>query len=140
APRALGDDGFHGVGNIFRAQHFRRVLWATVGEIRGDASRADYTDADAVFPEIFRHAPGKTEDTPFGGAIDAAASEGVFSCQGTDVDDVARAAADHGRRHGAGNEKDALEIGIKNAIPIGFASLVGRAEEPDAGVVDEDGD
>src|SRR5258707_3993024 len=37
--------------------------------------RSDHTDADTVFPEIFRQAARKTDDTPFGGAIDAATSE-----------------------------------------------------------------
>src|SRR5437588_2704313 len=127
-PRALRDNGFHGVGNIFGAQHFRRVLWAAAGEFRGDAARADHTNADTAFPEIFRHAAGKTDDTPFGGAIDAAASEGAFAGQRTDVDDVAQATADHGRHHSAREQEDALKIGVQHAIPIGLGFFVGRAE------------
>src|SRR5437016_14420141 len=73
ASRALRDDGFHGVGNIFGAQHFRRVLWAAAGEFRGNASRTNHADADAVFPETFRHAAGTTDDPPLAGATHAAA-------------------------------------------------------------------
>src|SRR5437016_9185672 len=140
ASRALRDDGFHGVSDVFGRQRLRSVLRAARGEFRGDASRADHADADAVLAEIFRHAAGKPDDAPLGSTIDSAASEGIFSGQRADVDDVARAAADHGRRHGAGNEKDALEIGVQHAIPIGFGSLMGWAEQADARVVDEDGD
>src|SRR6266550_3632752 len=128
----LREDGFHSVGNIFGAQSFRRVLGAAAGEFCGHASRTDHTDADTVFPEIFRQAARKTDDTPFGGAIDAAASECVFAGQRTDVDDVARSAADHGRRHSTREEKDALKIGIQHAIPIGLGFFVGRAEQTDA--------
>src|SRR5882762_7378557 len=129
ASRALRDNGFHGVGNIFGAQYFRRVFWAAAREFRGDAARTNHTDADAVFAEIFRHAAGKTDDTPFGGAIDAAASEGVFARQRTDVDDVARTPADHGRHDSAREEEDAFKIGVQHAIPIGLGFFMSRAEQ-----------
>src|SRR5260370_41022120 len=103
ALRALRYNGFHGMGHILGTQHFRRILCAAPGESRSDTSRANHTHSDAVFAKIFRHAAGKTDDTPFGRAIDAAACEGVFSGERTDVDDVARAAPDHGMRHRAGN-------------------------------------
>src|SRR5216684_5721582 len=113
AQEALGtlrDDSFHRVGHIFRTQHFRRVLCGTRREFRSYASRADHTDADPVFAKIFRHAAGKPENTPFGRAINASASESVLAGQRTDVDDVTRATADQGRRHGTGNQENTLEI------------------------------
>src|SRR5258708_30396869 len=134
---ALRDDSFHGVGYIFRTQHFRRVLCPTRREFSGYASRANHADADPMFAKIFRHAAGKPDNTPFGSTIDSAASEGIFSGQRTDVDDVTRATADHGRRHGTGNHENALEIGVENAVPIGLGFLVGRAKETDTGVVDQ---
>src|SRR5713226_1680425 len=140
ALRALRDDGFHGVCHIFRTQHFRRVLCAAPGEFRGDTSWANHADADAMLAEIFRHTAGKTNHTPFGRAIDAPASESVLAGEGTDVDDVARATADHGRRHHAGNEENTLEIGIQHAVPVSLGFLVSRAKETDTGAVDEDGD
>ncbi len=138
--RALRNDGLHGVGHIFRAQDLQRVLCCAPREFRGDTSWANHTDADAEFAEIFAHAAGKTDNTPLGRAIDAAAGERVLAGERTDIDDVARAAADHGRRHRAGNEENTLEIGIEHAVPVGFGFLVGWSKETDAGVVDENGD
>src|SRR5436309_259114 len=137
ASRALRNDGFHGVSDVLRRQRLRGVLCAARREFRGDASRANHADANAVLAEIFRHAAGKPDDAPLGRAIDSAAGKGVFSGQRADVDNVPRAAADHGRRHSAGNEKYALKIGGQHAIPIGFGLLVGWAEEANPGVVDE---
>src|SRR5207302_725309 len=137
ASRALRNDGFHCVSDVLRRQRLRGVLCAARREFRGDASRANHADANAVLAEIFRHAAGKPDDAPLGRAIDSAAGKGVFSGQRTDVDNVPRAAADHGRRHSAGNEKYALKIGVQHAIPIGFGLLVGWAEEANPGVVDE---
>ena len=82
AQEALGglrDYGFHGVGHIFRAQHLRGVLCPARREFRSYASRADHTDADAVFAKVFRHTAGKPDNTPFGRAIDSSASKGIFS-------------------------------------------------------------
>src|SRR5713226_5743691 len=131
--RALRNDSFHGMGHIFRTQHFRRVLCPARGEFSGYTSWADHTDADPVFAKIFRHTAGKPDNTPFGSTIDSAASEGIFSGQRTDVDDVTRATSDHGRRHGTGNQENTLEIGVENAVPIGLGFLVGRAKETDTG-------
>src|SRR5436190_16230301 len=91
ASRVLRNDGFHGVGNVFRRQGFRGVLCAARGEFCGDASRANHADANALLTEVFRHAAGEPDDSPFGRTINSAASKGVLSGQGADVDDVARA-------------------------------------------------
>src|SRR5260370_13645016 len=139
ALRALRYTGYHGMGHILGTQHFRRILCAAPGESRSDTSRANHTHSDAVFAKIFRHAAGKTDDTPFGRAIDAAASEGIFSGERTDVDDVARATADHGTGHCAGNEENTLEIGIPHAVPIGFGLLVGGPKPTEPGTIDADG-
>ena len=140
ALRALGDNGGDGVSDIFGAQHFRRVFGAAAGKFGGYAARANHADADAMFTKIFGHTSGESEDAPFRSAINAAAGKGIFSCEGTDVNDIAATAADHGRHNGAGNEKNAFEIGIQHAIPIGICLFMGGTEESDAGVVDEDGD
>jgi len=60
----LGDDGCDGMGYIFRAQYFGRILGAAPGEIRGDTSRANHTDTDAVSAQILGHAAGKADNTP----------------------------------------------------------------------------
>ncbi len=140
APRALRDDGFDGVGHVFGAQQLGGILGSARGKFRRDAARANHADANAMFPEIFRHASGETDNTPFGGAINAAAGEGAFARQGADIDDVARAAADHRRRHRPREEKDTFEIGGHYPIPIALGFFMRRAKQADAGIVDEDGD
>src|SRR6266478_8807072 len=97
AARALRDDGLHGVGHILRTERPGRVLGGTAGEFRRGAAGTNHADANSVIAEIFGHTAGKTDDTPLGGAINAAVGEGDFARQGTDVDNVAGAAPDHGR-------------------------------------------
>jgi len=63
--------------------------------------------------------------------------EGVFR-QGTDVDDVARATADHGSATARETRKTLLNW-YRERDPNRLRFLVG-GEEADAGVVDEDGD
>src|SRR6266481_6858049 len=122
--RALRDDSLHGVGHILRTERPGRVLGAAAGEFRGGAAGTNHADADSVIAEIFGHTAGKSDDAPFGGAINAAVGEGVFARQRTDIDNVAAAAADHGGHYGAGYEKDALQIGVMNTIPLVLGFLM----------------
>lgn len=139
----LGDDHFYGVGYVFRGENLGGIFWATCGaggKASGYAAGANDADANAVLSEIFGHAGGKALKAPFGGAIDAAAGEGIAASERADVDDVAGAALDHCRDNRAGDEKNAFEICVQDAVPVGFGFFVGWTEEADAGVVDEDRD
>src|SRR6266446_3181408 len=138
--RALRDDSLHGVGHILRTERPGRVLGGTAGEFRGGAAGTNHADTNSVIAEIFGHTTGKTDDSPFGGAINAAVGEGVFARQGTDVDNIAGAAADHGGHDGSGNEKDALQVGVVNAVPFFLGLLMSGTEEANASVIHENGD
>jgi hypothetical protein len=139
----LGDDHFYCVGYVFRGENLGGIFWATGGargKACGYAAGTDDADTNAVFAEVFGHAGGKALEAPLRGAIDAAASEGVAASERADVDDVAGAALDHGRGYRAGDEEDALEICVQDAVPVGFGFFVGGAEKADASVVNEDRD
>ena len=139
----LGDDHFYGVGYVLRGENLSGIFWAAggaAGKTGGYTARADDADANAVLAEVFGHAGGKALKAPFGGAIDAAAGKGIATGERADVDDVAGAALDHRGDDRARNKKNALEVCVKDTVPIGFGFFVGWAEEADAGVIDKDGD
>ena len=58
------------------------------------------------------------------------------------MDDVAAAAGDHGRGNGSRNQEDALQVSVKDALPVVFGFFVNgaKAGAANAGVVDEDRD
>ena len=142
ALRALSGEHSDGVRNIIGSEDPGRILGASSGEFRGHAAGADDADADTVLAKILGHAAGEALQSPFGGAIQGAAGKGVFSGEGTDIDNVAAAALNHEGSDGAGNEEGALEICIDDAVPIllGFVLHGAKAGVADAGVVDEQGD
>jgi hypothetical protein len=137
ALRALGDDHGHGMGDVFCRKHFRCILVAATGKIGGHAAGANNADADTVFAQVFRHATGKALQAPFRSAIQGARSERVAACKRADVDNVTLTAANHGGNNSAGNQKGALEIRVHDQVPVGFRSLLDRAEKADAGVVEQ---
>src|SRR5579872_522394 len=108
----LGEEHGDGVGHVIGLEHFFCVLCGAMKKIRGDRAGANGGDADAVRAEIFGHAVGEAEQAPFGGAIGSAAGHGVFSGEGTDVDDVAAGAREHSGDDGAANEEHSFEIGV----------------------------
>ena len=112
ALRALSGDHGDGVGNVIGGEDFGRVFRTAAGELRGYAAGTDSADADAMDAQVFSHAAAEALQSPLGGAVDAAASEGVFPCQGGDVDNVAGFALDHARYDGARNQEHAFEIGV----------------------------
>src|SRR4029077_6559689 len=76
---------------------------------------------------------------PFRGAIDTASSEGVATREGAYVYDVASAAADHRRGHDTRNHENAFEVGVEYAVPVGLGLLMGRTEQTNACIVDQNG-
>ena len=142
ALRALLNKHGNRVSDIFRGENLRGILGAAAGKLRGHAARADDTDSNAIAPQILSHASCQTHKTPFRGAIHTAAREGVFPGQRTDIDDVAAAALNHERRDGPGDQEDALQVGIDNAVPVTFRFFVRWAESgiADARVVHKDRD
>jgi len=129
------------VGNIFRLSTFEASFATAPGEKSvADAARTNHPHANAVFAEIFRHAAGKTEDTPFGGAIDAATSEGVFAGEGLmlmmspEPRRIIEGATARERR------KTLLRLVSRTRSQSASVFSWAGAKRPMPGVVDEDGD
>src|SRR5262249_4275604 len=137
ALRALGGDHGHSVGHVLRGQYFAWILGPAAGKLAKYAAGADGADANPIAAQVFRHAAAEALHGPLGSAIEPAAGEGVFSSQGADVDDVAGFSPNHGRNGGARQQEQTLQIGVKYLVPILVRSFMHRAEEADAGVVDE---
>src|SRR6185437_682729 len=112
ALRGLGEEHGDGVGYVIGLEHFFCVLCGAMKKIGGDRAWANGCDADAVSAEVFGHAISEAEQAPFGGAIGSAAGHGVFSSEGTDVDDVATRAREHSGDDGAADEEHSLKIRV----------------------------
>ena len=77
----LGEEHGDGVGYVSGLEHFFRVFCGAVREIRGNGAGANGRNADAVGAEIFRHAVGEAEQSPFGCAIGSAPGHGILTGQ-----------------------------------------------------------
>ena len=87
--RPLRDDGLDGVRHVLGDERFRRILWAAARKLSGHAPWTNHADANAMIAKILGHAAAQAHNAPFRRAIDPAARKGVFSGEGTDIDDVA---------------------------------------------------
>src|SRR5258708_39924628 len=112
ALRALGGDHGDGVGDVLRGEDFAGVFRPAAGKFSGHAARADGADANAVSAQILGHAAAEALYGPLRRAIKAAAGEGVFAGQRTDIDDVAGLARPPSGNNRAGNQEQTLQIGV----------------------------
>ena len=112
ALRRLREDRFHGVGDVLRLEHLARVAPGVRRKIGGDRAGTYRGDANAVGPEVFRHARREAQQAPLRRAVDAAAGHRILACERGDVDDVPAAAANHSRRDGSAKQEHRLQIGV----------------------------
>ena len=111
-----------------------------MAEAGGYGAGADGADADAIGAQVFGHAIGHAEKSPFGGAVEAASGERIFAGERADVDNVSAAAGNHSGDYGAAGEEHSFQIGVQYSVPVAFGAFVDGAEAAGAGVVDEEVD
>src|SRR5579859_3389419 len=93
----LGEDHFHRMGHVLWLKHSGRVFRRVRGEIGGHGSRADRADPYAIRAQILGRALSKSQQSPFGCAINAASGKGVFAGERSYIDDVSGATGNHSR-------------------------------------------
>src|SRR5271167_3179636 len=106
------------MGDVFGGENFGGIFETSAGKFGGHAAGTDDAHADAISAQVFGHAPAQSLESPFGSAIEATTGKGVFSRERTDINDVPAAALNHERGDGAGDQKDAFEVGVEDEIPV----------------------
>ena len=94
-----------------------------LGQLRQDMAGADGVAADAVLGEFHRHGPGQSHHAALGSTIDGTATQHALVIVRADVDNAAALPLVHLPGHRLAHEKQALQIGIHDAVIGGLLHI-----------------
>ena len=111
-------------------------------EVRGDGTRIDAGDLDAVIPDLFHDSLAEAPHAELRGVVGAQGGVSEKAGNGGDIDDVPSECAylvllSHVWEDGARTEKDASQVRAHLYIPVFHGEIIHTPILSEAGIVDE---
>ena len=83
--------------HVFRLEHFRGIFAGVRAEVGVGRTRTDHAHADVVAAQFLGYGVAQAVQSPLGGCVGRAIRQRIFPGERGDIDDVARAGANHHR-------------------------------------------